>query len=126
MLYFALSYDGLEQWEPPHEAEADALAAFHRHQRGDKGFGPALGPDGVAVLATMLRERGYRVDLSPSPWQLTQADHRLIEALAEGAALAVSETGLLPEAVVAEWFAARCRARRVTIGHVDLLAIPPG
>ena len=41
--YTVLTYDGDQRWMPEHEADAGLLAAFHAHQRRDKGFGPARG-----------------------------------------------------------------------------------
>ncbi|MGM0586114.1 MAG: methyltransferase domain-containing protein [Pseudomonadota bacterium] len=123
-IYAALNYDGHETWtpEPPHEAEA--LAAFHGHQRGDKGFGPALGPQAGAALAAGLAARGWRVFTARSPWRLG-ADHAALRAaLAEGAAGAVAETGALPREPRAAWAAGRRAARRVEIGHLDVLALP--
>src|SRR3954470_5031135 len=44
-LYTALTYAGRDPRPPPPPADARVLAAFHAHQRGDKGFGPAAGPE---------------------------------------------------------------------------------
>jgi SAM-dependent methyltransferase len=123
-LYAALSYDGREAWtpEPPHEAEA--LAAFRAHQQGDKGFGPALGPEAGAALAEGLRARGWRVATADSPWRLGEDQAALRAALAEGAAAAVAETGALSAAALADWRAGRAAAARAEIGHLDVLALP--
>ena len=40
--YTALTYDGLETWDPPHAADAEMLAAFHAHQGATKGLGHRL------------------------------------------------------------------------------------
>lgn len=124
-VYAALSYDGVETWEPSDPAEPAALAAFNAHQRTDKGFGPALGPDATAALAERLAARGWRVTTAPSPWRLGAAERALIRALAEGSAQAVAETGALAPVDLARWAQARARAERVTVGHLDLLALPP-
>ena len=123
-LYAALTYDGRETWRPAHPAEPAALAAFHAHQRGPKGLGdgPALGPEATAALAAALADR--RLLVAPSPWRLTAADRPLIEALAEGCADAVSETGALDPETLAEWRDARRAAATAEIGHLDLLALP--
>ncbi|HEU0221666.1 MAG TPA: class I SAM-dependent methyltransferase [Paracoccaceae bacterium] len=123
-LYMALSYDGTEAWAPAHAAEPAALAAFRAHQRRDKGFGPALGPDAAAHLARALARRGWLVETAPSPWRLGPAHRSLIAALADGAAEAVAETGALDAATLAAWHQARRQAARVEIGHTDLLALP--
>jgi hypothetical protein len=121
-LYAVLTYDGEESWSPPHEADAAMLAAFHAHQGRDKGLGFAAGPRAGLLLRAALEARAYDVTTAASPWLLDAEDEPLIAALAEGAARAVSETGLLPRDVVADWRAQRRTACR--IGHVDLFARP--
>ena len=61
VVYIALSYDGREEWLPPHEDDEAIFDAFQSHQRGDKGFGPALGAEAVPYLSAALTEAGYRV-----------------------------------------------------------------
>jgi hypothetical protein len=124
VFYTALTYDGVEIWEPPHAADAAVLAAFHAHQEGDKGFGPAAGKQATEVLARAFLAQGYRVRSAGSPWRLGAGDAPLVRALAEGAATAVRETGRVEEAVAAAWLAARRAAASCTIGHQDLLAFP--
>ena len=118
-----LSYDGREEWEPPHPSDADVLAAFHADQRRDKGLGPALGPEATAHLARGFRAAGYRVATRQSDWRLSAPrDAELIKALAEGSAAAVRDrlgTG------ADDWKARHIGARLVIIGHRDLLALPP-
>ena len=116
-VYAALTYDGREDWAPPHPADAATHAAFLADMRRDKGLGPALGAEAADALATALRARGYRVATARSDWRLAAPrDAALIAALAQGKAEA---TGA-PE----DWRAARAAAQAVTVGHVDLLATP--
>lgn len=121
-LLAVLTYDGQESWSPPHDADAAMLAAFHAHQGRDKGFGPAAGRRAATLLRAALEAEAYHIAAGASPWRLEGEDERLIAALAEGAAQAASETGLLPRDVVADWRAQRRTACR--IGHVDLFARP--
>jgi hypothetical protein len=124
-LYTVLTYDGIERWDPPHEADDAVLAAFHAHQRGDKGFGPAEGPSATASLTEAFRAQGYEVRTASSPWQLEgSADRALMNALATGAAGAAAETGTVSADDVARWGGARQMAERALIGHQDLLAWP--
>jgi len=123
--YTVLIYDGEEVWMPPHAADDAVLAAFHQHQRGDKGFGPAAGPNAADVLIRRFAEAGYHVYAAPSPWRLEAPDRALIAALAEGTAKAACETGLIDAATAEAWRAARVSAEAAIIGHVDLLALPP-
>jgi hypothetical protein len=123
-LYAVLSYDGREVWEPAHPLDGQVLAAFHADQQRDKGLGPSLGPKAHAHLADCLRARGYRVREGASDWILERpGDAALIAALAQGSAGAVA--GALGEPAASAWRAAREAAARVTIGHRDLLALPP-
>jgi hypothetical protein len=57
-----------------------------------------------------------------SPWLLTVADARLIGDLAQGASNAVRETGLVAEADIDSWIAARAGASGCEVGHTDIFA----
>ena len=122
--YTALTYDGREAWDPPHPADRAVQAAFCAHQRSDKGFGPAAGPDATQALVDAFLARGYRVATGDSPWVLGPDDAALVAALASGIADAARATGQVGDAEVIAWLAAR-RAATCTIGHQDLLAVPP-
>lgn len=122
-LYTTLTYNGVEQWSPPHAADDAMRAAFHTHQHSDKGFGPAAGPDAADALARSLARQSYRVARAASPWLLTSADARLIGDLAQGASNAVRETGLVAKADIDSWIAARAAASGCEIGHMDIFAV---
>jgi SAM-dependent methyltransferase len=124
LFYTALTYDGTEVWNPPHGSDGAMLAAFHEHQRRDKGFGPAAGPDATGALVRAFEGLGYRVETGPSPWRLAASDAALAGALAQGAAGAVRETGRVPEAEIAAWLDARRSGATCIVGHLDLLALP--
>lgn len=126
-LYAALSYDGTVIWEPALREDAAVLAAFNAHQRGDKGFGPALGPDAGRHLARVLEERGFAVATAASPWQLGPEQWQLQAALAEGIGAAAAESGV----VAGGWVQARREAAMAgvsscIVGHLDVLALPDG
>jgi SAM-dependent methyltransferase len=125
VFYTVLSYDGTERWTPPHPADAAMLAAFVAHQGRDKGFGPAAGPRATELLAQAFRAHGYAVTTAASPWRLGPGDAALMQALAQGTAAAVRETGAVPEETVRGWRGARRAPQAGEIGHGDLLAIPP-
>lgn len=125
LFYTALTYDGVEHWEPPHPADAAMLQAFHAHQAGDKGFGPSAGPGASAALTAAFESRGYRVNAGASPWRLrAEAEAPLMRELAAGAASAVRETDLVPEPMIGEWLQSRRAATACSVGHIDLLAVP--
>lgn len=122
-LYAALSYDGIMRWMPEHGLDGAVTAAFNRHQVGDKGFGPALGPHAAEFLADRLAAAGWRVELAGSPWRL--AADELHFQLLRGIAAAVRETGDLPPEAVADWLHFReTHADDGWIGHTDLWALP--
>lgn len=122
-LYTVLTYDGRESWEPAHAEDPRMLAAFHHHQHGDKGFGPAAGPDATEALAQAFRKAGCAVTVGESPWQLG-ADHAdLVRELSAGIAAAVTETGHVSPEGIASWLEAK-RGASVRIGHQDLWARP--
>ena len=123
-LYTVLTYDGSEQWLPPHSADSAMLKAFHAHQKTDKGFGVAAGPDATSVMQRELTARGFQVTLASSPWKIDQTEAAFIHALATGSAAAVRETGLLNELEVNQWLTARMSAQRCMVGHWDILATP--
>lgn len=122
--YTVLTYDGTERWQPPHPADAAMLAAFHAHQKTDKGFGQAAGPAASRLLGEAFGRVGYRVLRAPSPWQIGSDQTGLMRELARGFAGAVLETGKVPEALVADWLAARLAGTSCEVGHEDLLALP--
>ncbi len=122
-LYAALNYDGVMRWRPPLPQDAEVTAAFNAHQRGDKGMGPALGPDAARRMAEALSARGFSVRVASSPWQLGPDAAALHGELCAGIAGAAAEMGC---AVAPEWLAARGRFAEAEIGHLDLLALPPG
>jgi hypothetical protein len=124
-LYTVLIYDGVMAWDPPHPADEAIRAAFNTHQRRDKGFGRAGGPDAAPYLAGWLRAASFDVTTAQSAWQLGPDDYELMMSNAVGIADAARETGLLEEADLAEWLAFRREGARCTIGHIDLLALPP-
>ena len=105
--YTVLIYDGVMRWKPAHPADDDIKAAFNAHQRSDKGFGPAAGPEAGFDLADRLLQAGYEVVMASSPWRLAAADRPLIMALADGIAGAAGETGLLPAPTIASWLSTR-------------------
>ena len=119
VVYIALSYDGREEWLPPHDDDGEILEAFQSHQRGDKGFGPALGADAVPYLSKALVNAGYRTKTAPSPWNLQPG--ALMDSLSEGIANAAMEAGVTAEKAKA-WADLRSGSTNCCINHIDLLA----
>lgn len=121
--YTVLTYNGIQTWTPPHAADAAMAAAFHAHQRIDKGFGAAAGPGAPAALARAFAASGMRVAEGDSPWVLGAADASLIHDLAAGFADAVAETNAVAAADIAAWRA--IPRSGAVVGHTDTLAFAP-
>ncbi len=124
-LYGALTVDGGLRFGPAHRHDAAVAAAFHAHMHGDKGFGAAAGTMATQLLADALGKSGYRISVGRSPWQLDGADAPLIDALLDGIADAVAETGRIDRGDLVAWRAARRATTSCEIGHLDLFATPP-
>lgn len=127
--YAALSVDGRIAFDPSDPADETVIAAFNRHQRTDKGFGPALGPDAVPAATALFSRIGYRVMQGPSDWVFGPADGLQTDLVA-GLGAAATEMGA-NRAYIGEWAERRTgliEARRssLRVGHVDLFARPTG
>ena len=128
LLHFALTVDGRIAWSPNDPEDEAILAAFRRHQKRDKGFGPALGPEAASAAERLLQRAGYRVRAARSDWPLEPAQAALQEALLEGQASAAQEAS--PGLDVTGWRERRLALiaegrSRVRVGHRDLLAWRP-
>ncbi|MFM9940970.1 MAG: SAM-dependent methyltransferase [Hyphomicrobiaceae bacterium] len=120
--YTVLTYDGVQSWQPAHEADAALLEAFRAHQLTDKGFGASAGWMAPQALAKAFHAAGYSVAEGDSPWRLEPGDKSLIADLAAGFADAAAETGRVTIERLADW---RSVTRtHGTVGHTDTLALP--
>jgi len=119
-LLSALTYNGELRWMPPSVADAQVLDAFNAHQRSDKGFGPAAGPQAGAQLRHALLRAGYAVLEGDSAWHLGKGDEALLEELVAGVAGAATQQ--LDRVLIEGW---RALARTAAVvGHGDILALP--
>jgi hypothetical protein len=122
---FALSYDGRIVCSPEDADDGTVVALLNEHQRTDKGFGPALGPDAASVAARVFEEAGYRVQLARSDWVLAPESRELQCQLIEGWAQAATEIAPERARAIDGW-----RDRRlahvaagwseIIVGHEDL------
>ena len=127
---FALSYDGRIECTPA-DPDDDALRDLvNAHQRTDKGFGPALGPDAAWFAAQCLADRGYRVDRDRSDWVLASGSAELQRQLVDGWARAAAEIAPARTAFIDAWRSRRLAhiaagRSQIVVGHEDLAAWMP-
>jgi SAM-dependent methyltransferase len=129
LLLFVLTYDGRIDFQSPDPFDARLIELFNRHQTIDKGFGPALGPEAPAYMAGRLRKHGFRIETGPSDWHLDAQDAPLQDALLTNYAEVAQEIDPVQASDIADWLRRRRAilsegASRLTVGHVDLLAVP--
>lgn len=125
-VFFALTYDGRIGCTPSDPEDEGVRMLVNRHQRTDKGFGAALGPEAVARMARALSEAGYRVRTEPSDWRLGPSFADLQRQLLTGWAHAASEIAPERSAPINDWLARRLAhvdtgQSVLAVGHVDLL-----
>jgi len=128
-IYAALTYDGRAELEPVDPFDAAIIAAVNRHQRRDKGFGPALGPAAAAAAVTQFQAVQYAVTQGQSDWVCTPQDREIQNEVLSGWAGAARELDELHVNDIVEWLTRRrdwVAAGRSTmrVGHVDLFALP--
>ena len=141
--YLALTYDGVMQWsaagsggdgpgEPGDPDDAVIRDAVNAHQRRDRGAATALGPAAAATGEALFGQMGYRTWRLPSPWRLGPEDRALALGLIDGwedAALDLSPLSARARRIRA-WAVRRRQTAaagrfELTVGHQDLLALPP-
>lgn len=128
-LYAALTYDGRAELTPPHSGDAAIINAVNAHQRGDKGFGAALGPEAASSAIARFEALGYSVVHGSADWLFAPSDREIQTGIFSGWASAARETGNLPLADVVEWLTFRRDAvaagrSSLRVGHVDFFARP--
>ncbi len=131
-LLLALSYDGRCALTPAHACDAQVIALVNRHQRSDKGFGPALGPTAAATAGRRCGALGYLVQAAPSDWHLGPDMTGLQRALLAGwrdAAVQIVTGDAGAADWIDDWQGVReasigAGESRLLVGHMDLLALP--
>jgi SAM-dependent methyltransferase len=126
-IYAALTYQGKATLDPAEPFDLEIVAAVNRHQRRDKGFGHALGPEAGLRTVRALERVGYTVVTGSSDWDFAPDDRAIQLEVLSGWAGAAGELGDLPQAAIDSWLARRralvaagCSSMRV--GHVDVFA----
>lgn len=122
---FALTYDGRVECDPPDPWDARVRDLVNRHQRTDKGFGPALGPDATAAAEAAFAARG--VTTSASDWLLDAGQTELQRQLLAGWAGAAQTMAPDDASGLDGWLKRRLALveqgrSRLRVGHRDLAA----
>lgn len=129
ILYAALTYDGRVVLKPTDTRDAAVIAAVNYHQRRDKGFGPALGPNAPACAIKLFQAAGYDVLQGLSDWTFGPVDQEIQLEIFTAWADAARETGAVRATELDLWLELRREAvalgcSQLRIGHVDFLARP--
>jgi hypothetical protein len=127
---FALTYNGQSSCVPVEPEDEMIRELMNRHQKTDKGFGTAAGPDATDAAARCFSAVGYRVRRESSDWVLGPETRDLQRELIEGWARAAVEIAPQHSAPVDDWLARRLAhvdagRSQLTVGHEDLAAWPP-
>jgi SAM-dependent methyltransferase len=128
---FALTYDGRIHCSPEEQGDDEIRQLVNEHQRGDKGFGPALGPTATAVAAECFGALGYSVEREASDWHLEPDAAELQRQLIEGWSRAAVQMAPDRSAFIREWTDRRLAHvleghSRLVVGHEDLAVWLPG
>jgi SAM-dependent methyltransferase len=128
--YAALSYNGVVAMAPGSVHDVAVITAVNRHQRTDKGFGPALGPDAARTASARFRDAGFMVLEGRSDWRVGCDDREVQMEMLEGWAGAARAIGVAP-ATLEEWLGERrdhvtAGRSQMRVGHIDFFATPTG
>jgi hypothetical protein len=128
-VYAALTYDGRVTLTPHHPLDRKMVDSVNQHQRGDKGFGPALGPTAAAAAISCFETAGCVVVHGDSDWVFDANDDDIQLAFIAGLAEAAREDTGVSDADVNEWLKHRrdaigSRRASIRVGHVDVFAQP--
>jgi len=127
-LLFGLNVDGRTTWDPVDRDDERVHRLFCRHQRRDKGFGPALGSQAAAIALQQMACAGYETLHTQTDWVIDGAQAPEMQfAMVEGMAAAALEQDPAARGAVLAWKTRRCAGignSRLRVGHVDIVATP--
>ncbi len=128
-VWFTLSYDGRINCNPAEPEDRNVRELFNRHQLGNKGFGPALGPSASRRAAEIFEDSGYRTRSEASDWRVKRAHQALQRALLDDWFDAATEIDPDRTSELQKW-----RERRLVhieggrseliVGHADMIGWP--
>jgi trans-aconitate methyltransferase len=126
-LLLSLNVTGEVALAPRHRDDGLVAGAFNAHQRR----AGRLGPDAGTYAADVLRDHGYEVSVTATPWQLDAAESDLILSWLQGYAAAALEQQPDQADRIGRWQESRETAAAdgglsVVVGHLDVLGLPAG
>jgi predicted nucleotidyltransferase len=130
-VYAALSYNGQIEIRPADSVDEAIVTAVNAHQRGDKGFGPALGPLAASAAIARFESLGFSVVHGKADWVIGPQDGEFQMETFRGWAHATKELDELSSADVDEWltrrrYAVAAQCSSICVGHLDFFARPMG
>jgi hypothetical protein len=122
---FALSYDGRIECSPAEREDELIRSLVNRHQRTDKGFGLALGPDAAGRAIQHFETLGYQAIRDRSDWLLEPESAVLQREVIDGWAAAARTMAPNEAELIDGWrtrrFAHVAQGRsRLRVGHEDV------
>lgn len=124
-LFSVLTYDGRLQTDGARGETETVRNLVNRHQRTDKGFGPALGPEAAVALSAGLEDGSYDLTEGTSDWRLRAGDPGAAE-LVRGWVSAASEMAPEKAPEIDAWAAVVMAdpGHLIHVGHRDHFAVP--
>jgi hypothetical protein len=127
---FALTYDGRIQCSPDEPEDGRVRSLVNTHQRTNKGFGAALGPDASSAAERAFAAVGYHIERQASDWVLDPETRDLQRPLLEGWADAASAVAPAQAASIRAWRERRLAhvnagRSQLIVGHEDMAAWLP-
>ena len=116
-------------WDPLDDGDQIVAELVNAHQRSDKGFGPALGPDAVSQLLARLDPSDGVVVTGASDWRIGPRDAAVQRALLAGYEAAAITMDSTRDDATDAWARRRTAIieaghSRLRVGHRDLLLLP--
>ncbi len=125
----SITYNGHMHWQPGLPDDGWIEELFNTHQRGEKHFGPAMGPDADTMMSDILEGLGYQVTTVRTPWLLDPQDSAIQNELLFGIVTACLEVTPSQKDRILRWSGHRgeliaAGRSHLMVGHGDLLALP--
>lgn len=126
---FALTYDGRVQCQPREPDDEWIFGLVNKHQRGNKGFGPALGPDATSYARDVFGTFGFQSRVTASDWVIEPEEQSLQRELIAGWITAAHEMAPAEAERIELWARRRLThllagTSRIRVGHQDFIAWP--